>query len=384
MDSNQLIAQGTAYREATEPEQALACYGQAFIVDPDSAAAFNNYGNTLRELGRPDRAIPFLQHATLLDPSMVTARFNLAVCHLLLGNLPDGFQYYENRWDFEHLAGTLPNYTQPRWSGQDLKDKTILVLGEQGHGDIIQFVRFVPDLIARGAKVHIKVTLGLIPLLAQCTVLQGSAVSSYEDPNFEFDYWTPMMSLPLILGTTLETLERPVSYLNAPEDKTRAWQQLLGPKYKLRIGFCWSGRKDSWINRHKSVPFDNILNMVQSNPDYEWVNLQTDASAEEEAALVAVGVKTYPSSIQSWADTAALISNMDVVVGMDTAVSHLSAALGRPTWIMLSHYAVDWRWLLNRDDSPWYITAKLFRQPQRGDWASVIQQISQYLTWFKA
>jgi hypothetical protein len=245
-------------------------------------------------------------------------------------------------------------------------------------------VRFVPDLISRGAKVHIKVTLGLIPLLAQCTVLQGSAVSSYEDPNFEFDYWTPMMSLPLILGTTLETLERPVSYLNAPEDKTRAWQQLLGPKYKLRIGFCWSGRKDSWINRHKSVPFDNILNMVQSNPDYEWVNLQTDASAEEEAALVAVGVKTYPSSIQSWADTAALISNMDVVVGMDTAVSHLSAALGRPTWIMLSHYAVDWRWLLNRDDSPWYITAKLFRQPQRGDWASVIQQISQYLTWFKA
>ena len=384
MDSNQLIAQGTAYREATEPEQALACYGQAFIVDPDSAAAFNNYGNTLRELGRPDRAIPFLQHATLLDPSMVTARFNLAVCHLLLGNLPDGFQYYENRWDFEHLAGTLPNYTQPRWSGQDLKDKTILVLGEQGHGDIIQFVRFVPDLIARGAKVHIKVTLGLIPLLAQCTVLQGSAVSSYEDPNFEFDYWTPMMSLPLILGTTLETLERPVSYLNAPEDKTRAWQQLLGPKYKLRIGFCWSGRKDSWINRHKSVPFDNILNMVQSNPDYEWVNLQTDASAEEEAALVAVGVNTYPSSIQSWADTAALISNMDVVVGMDTAVSHLSAALGRPTWIMLSHYAVDWRWLLNRDDSPWYITAKLFRQPRRGDWASVIQQISQYLTWFKA
>ena len=384
MDSNQLIAQGTAYREATEPEQALACYGQAFIVDPDSAAAFNNYGNTLRELGRPDRAIPFLQHATLLDPSMVTARFNLAVCHLLLGNLPDGFQYYENRWNFEHLAGTLPNYTQPRWSGQDLKDKTILVLGEQGHGDIIQFVRFVPDLIARGAKVHIKVTLGLIPLLAQCTVLQGSAVSSYEDPNFEFDYWTPMMSLPLILGSTLETLERPVSYLNAPEDKTRAWQQLLGPKYKLRIGFCWSGRKDSWINRHKSVPFDNILNMVQSNPDYEWVNLQTDASAEEEAALVAVGVNTYPSSIQSWADTAALISNMDVVVGMDTAVSHLSAALGRPTWIMLSHYAVDWRWLLNRDDSPWYITAKLFRQPRRGDWASVIQQISQYLTWFKA
>ena len=384
MDSNQLIALGTAHREATEPEQALACYGQAFVADPDSAAAFNNYGNTLRELGRPDRAIPFLQHAILLDPGMVTARFNLSVCYLLLGNLPEGFKYYENRWQFEHLAGTLPNYSQPRWSGQDLKDKTILVLGEQGHGDIIQFVRFVPDLIARGAKVHIKATLGLIPLLSQCVVLQGSEVSSYEDPDFEFDYWTPMMSIPLVLGTTLETLERPVWYLNAPADKTRAWQQLLGPKYKLRIGFCWSGRKDSWINRHKSVPFETILRMIQSNPDYEWVNLQIDASADEEAALVAVGVKAYPSSIQSWADTAALISNMDVVIGMDTAVSHLSGALGRPTWIMLNQYALDWRWLLDRDDSPWYSTAKLFRQPRRGDWDSVIQQISQYLTWFKA
>lgn len=384
MDSNQLIALGTAHREATEPEQALACYGQAFIADPDSAAAFNNYGNTLRELGRPDRAIPFLQHAMLLDPGMVTARFNLAVCYLLMGNLPEGFKYYENRWQFEHLAGTLPNYPQPRWSGQDLKHKTILVLGEQGHGDIIQFVRFVPDLIARGARVHIKVTLGLIPLLSQCTVLQRSTVSSYEDPDFEFDYWTPMMSIPLILGTTLDNLERPIWYLNAPADKTRDWQQRLGPKYRLRIGFCWSGRKDSWINRHKSVPFETILQMVQNNPDYEWVNLQIDATAEEEAALVAAGVRAYPNSIQSWADTAALIANMDVVIGMDTAVSHLSAALGRPTWIMLNQYALDWRWLLDRDDSPWYSTAKLFRQPRRGDWHSVIQQISQYLTWFKA
>ena len=384
MDSNQLIALGTAHREATEPEQALACYGQAFIADPDSAAAFNNYGNTLRELGRPDRAIPFLQHAILLDPSMVTARFNLAVCYLLMGDLPNGFKYYENRWQFEHLAGTLPNYPQPRWSGQDLKDKTILVLGEQGHGDIIQFVRFVPDLVMRGARVHVLATDGLVPLLNQCIILQGCTVAGYNDPLPEFDYWTPMMSIPMVLGTTLENLERPVWYLNAPADKTRDWQQRLGPKYRLRIGFCWSGRKDSWINRHKSVPFETMLTMIQSNPDYEWVNLQIDASAEEEAALVAAGVQAYPGSIHSWSDTAALIANMDVVIGMDTAVSHLSAALGRPTWVMLSQYALDWRWLLDRDDSPWYLTAKLFRQPRRGDWDSVTQQIAQYLTWFKA
>ena len=384
MNADQLIALGTAHREATEPEQALACYGQAFIADPDSAAAFNNYGNTLRELGRPDRAIPFLQHAVLLDPGMVTARFNLSVCYLLLGNLPEGFKYYENRWQFEHLAGTLPNYAQPRWSGQDLKDKTVLVLGEQGHGDIIQFVRFMTALVERGARVHVLVTDGLVPLLRQCVIMKGCTVGGYNDPRPEFDLWTPMMSIPLVLGTTLDGLEQPVWYLNADSAAIRDWQTRLGPKYRLRIGFCWSGRRDSWINRHKSVPFEIMLDMIQRHPQYEWVNLQIDASPEQEAALVREGVQVYPNSITSWADTAALISNMDVVIGMDTAVSHLSAALGRPTWIMLSQYAVDWRWLLDRDSSPWYTTAKLFRQPQRGDWHSVIRQICEYLTWFKA
>ena len=384
MNADQLIALGTAHREATEPEQALACYGQAFIADPDSAAAFNNYGNTLRELGRPDRAIPFLQHAVLLDPGMVTARFNLSVCYLLLGNLPEGFKYYENRWQFEHLAGTLPNYAQPRWSGQDLKDKTVLVLGEQGHGDIIQFVRFMTALVERGARVHVLVTDGLVPLLRQCVIMKGCTVGGYNDPRPEFDLWTPMMSIPLVLGTTLDGLEQPVWYLNADSAAIRDWQTRLGPKYRLRIGFCWSGRRDSWINRHKSVPFEIMLDMIQRHPQYEWVNLQIDASPEQEAALVREGVQVYPNSITSWADTAALISNMDVVIGMDTAVSHLSAALGRPTWIMLSQYAVDWRWLLDRDSSPWYTTAKLFRQPQRGDWHSVTRQICEYLTWFKA
>jgi hypothetical protein len=245
-------------------------------------------------------------------------------------------------------------------------------------------VRFMPALVERGARVHVLVTDGLVPLLRQCVIMQGCTVGGYNDPVPEFDLWTPMMSIPLVLGTTLDSLEQPVWYLNTDAAAARGWQTRLGPKYRLRIGFCWSGRRDSWINRHKSVPFEIMLSMIQRHPEYEWVNLQIDASPEQEAALVREGVQVYPNSITSWADTAALIFNMDVVIGMDTAVSHLSAALGRPTWIMLSQYAVDWRWLLDRDSSPWYTTAKLFRQPQRGDWHSVTQQICQYLTWFKA
>ena len=383
MDANELITLGTEFREQTKPEDALCCYGQAFIADPNSASAFNNYGNTLRELGRPDRAVPFLQHAAILDPSMVTARFNLSVCYLLMGDYEKGWPAYENRWQFEHLAGTLPNYEQPRWTGQDLQGKSFMVIGEQGHGDIIQFSRFVCDLLTKGATVNLRVTDGLVPLLGG-TSADNFTVTTYADPLPQFDYWAPLMSLPQTLGVRINNIPQTIQYINAPGDLAQQWAQKMGPKRRLRIGFCWSGRKDAWLNRHKSVPFDVIHQMVLSNPDYEWINLQIDAEPEEAAALAAAGVTLYPNSIRDWADTAALVHNLDLVIGVDTAISHLAGALGRPTWIMLNQYAQDWRWLLGRDDSPWYPTVKLFRQPTRGDWHSVVKKISKYLTWFKA
>ena len=381
MDSNQLISQGNQFRTEVKPLDALACYGQALIIDPDSASAFNNYGNTLRELGQPVRSIPFLQHSCLLDPSSTVAQFNLAVAYLLSGDYARGFPAYEARWNFEHLAGTLPKYTQPRWTGQDLKDKTIFVIGEQGHGDMIQFSRFLINLHERGATIHLQVTEGLVPLFQNSLILKK--VTVFQEPDFDFDYWIPIMSIPAVLGITLENLPHTIQYLNARNDLAEQWRQRLGLKRRLRVGFGWSGRKDSWINQHKSMPFETMLGLIKSCPDYEWINLQVDVAPEEEAQLAELGLSTYPGSIRSWADTAALISHLDVFVGVDTAVSHMSAALGRPTWIMLSQYALDWRWLLNRDDSPWYGSAKLFRQPSIGDWASVTKQIKQYLSWFK-
>ena len=208
-------------------------------------------------------------------------------------------------------------------------------------------------------------------------------VGSYTTDMGEFDYWIPIMSLPGILGITVDNIPKIQSYLHAQPALVKDWLDRLGPKTRMRVGVSWSGRRDSWLNRHKSVPFPVILEMIRANPQYEWINLQIDASDDEEQALADAGVTRYPGSIVSFAETAALIMHMDVVIGVDTAVSHLAGALGRPAWIMLNAYATDWRWLLDRDSSPWYSTARLFRQPAMGDWTSVTKKVAQYLSWFK-
>lgn len=380
MDTEQLIDLGNRARADSNPELALQYYAQALTQDRHSASAFNNYGNVLRECGEPLAGIPFLMRSIQLAPEHPTAQFNLAVAFLLAGDYTHGWPQYETRWNYEHLAGTLPPFTQPRWTGQDLKDKTIYVMGEQGHGDNIQFVRFIGDLTAKGAKVVLAVNSSLKPLL------QGPSIHSVVSPGDdlpEFDYWVPIMSIPGVLGTTLENLAPVQYYLTADTDLQKQWQQKLGHKNRLRVGFCWSGRRDTWINLHKGMPFEDMLALIKRNPNYEWVNLQVDCTAEEEAELIKAGVTAYPGSIKSFADSAALLMHMDVVLAVDTAVAHLAGALGRPVWVMLNQFGLDWRWLLNRDDSPWYTSARLFRQPKLGDWTSVTEKIHKFLSWYK-
>jgi hypothetical protein len=381
MNTEELIDAGTACREQNDPEGALKYYGQALLHDRHSASAFNNYGNTLREIGDPEGAIPFLQRAIQLVPSATTPNFNLAVAYLLAGDYARGWAQYEHRWTFEHLAGTLPQHKQPRWTGQDLKDKTILVIQEQGLGDVIQFIRFIFPLHAMGARIILQANNNLSPLFANSAII--SQIIDMTDTPTNFDYWTPIMSLPLFLGITLENLTQHLIYLNAQSALVQNWALLLGKKTRLRVGFCWSGRPDSWINRHKGMPFDVMCDLIKRNPGYEWINLQVECSEEQAQKLETLGVKRYPGTIRNFADTAALIHHMDVVISVDTAVAHLAGALGRPTWIPLNWYGTDWRWLLNRDSSPWYSSARLFRQPKLGDWSSVVDKIHQYLSWFK-
>ena len=380
MELELLIQQGNEYRAQRRPDLALQCYAQVFAANPDHAAAWNNYGNVMREMGYPDRSIPFLEHCLRLDPNHEQANFNLAVSLLLMGDYQRGWAQYERRWQFEHLKGMLPDLPQPRWTGESLQDKTLLIVGEQGLGDCIQFVRFTREVGLQGGRAILVVPDPLIPLFGTNeTVIH---TTGYEQPLPEFDVWVPMMSMPGALGMTLENLDPPISYISANPALAQAWQQRLGPKTRMRVGFSWSGRRDTWINQHKSVPFPVILEMIQANPQYQWINLQIDATPEESAALAGAGVDLYPGTIANMSDTAALISALDVVISVDTAISHLSAAMGRPTWIMLNHYALDWRWLLGRGDSPWYPTARLFRQPAMDQWQPVTAQIQRFLRTF--
>jgi len=381
MNVEQLIEAGNAARERNNPEGALRHYAEALTHDRSSASAFNNYGNVLREMGEPEAAIPFLQRSVQLAPTASTPNFNLAVAYLLSGDYVRGWPQYEHRWNFEHLAGTLPGYSQPRWTGQNLRDKTILVIQEQGLGDTIQFVRFVFGLHSAGARVILQVNDNLAPLFAGSPVIYQ--IIDVKDVAQVFDYWTPIMSIPGVQGVTLTNLPHQLQYLSARSDLIREWQDRLGFKKRLRVGFCWSGRPDSWINRHKGMPFETMLALIQRNPTTEWFNLQVECTAEQAKILEENSVRNFSSQIRNFSDSAALIHHMDVVISVDTAVAHLSGAMGRPTWIPLNWYGTDWRWLLGRDDSPWYPAARLFRQTQLGDWDPVVDRIHQYLSWFK-
>jgi tetratricopeptide (TPR) repeat protein len=382
MTHDELLAHGNHYRSISEPEKALACYAQAFIQNPDMGSAYNNYGNVIREMGYPERAIGFLLNAIAINEKDSVAQFNLAVAYLLSGDLQRGWKQYEKRWQFEHLDGKLPKLEQPRWEGQDLKGKTIIVTGEQGHGDNIQFCRFAEQLVKLGANVVICIEDNLKALLVN-SFLPPVTVLGSNDILPAFDYWSPIMSLPGYLDITYANLPHKLQYLAPSRASIQTWQERLGKKIKLRVGFCWSGRRDSWINQHKAVPFEKMFDLIKRNPEYEWINLQTDCTEEEQAQLVAQGVKVYPGAIQNWNDTAGLIMNLDVVIAVDTAVGHLAGALGRPFWLPLNQFGQDWRWLLKRNDSPWYSSCRIFRQPSIGNWDDPLAQIENNLKLFK-
>lgn len=376
-----LVAQGNTFREQNQPERALECYAAAFIHNRRHAGAFNNYGNVLREVGEPEAAIPFLQRARQLDPKLITAHFNLSVAQLLSGNWSEGFKNYECRFDYEHLKGSLPTFAQPRWAGEDLKGKTILVLGEQGHGDNIQFSRFLTALNAAGAKIILQTNSNVLPLFQNSAIINH--LCAWGDAVPEFDYWIPMMSLATVLGVTLDNLPHQLQYLAAQPSLTQQWAQRLGAKKRVRIGFCWTGRPDSWINQHKAMPFERMLELIVAHPEHEWVNFQVECNDQQRQQLADAGVNMIANHINNFADTAALMHHMDLIIGVDTAVSHLGGAMGRPTWVLLNQFALDWRWLLNRNDSPWYPSARLFRQPALGDWTTPLAKVSQHLNLLK-
>jgi tetratricopeptide (TPR) repeat protein len=382
MNINQTLEQGNQHRADHRPELALKCYAAVLGEDFNHGAAFNNYGNVLREMGYPARAIPFLHAARDIDPSNVTAEFNLAVAYLLKGDYENGWQYYESRWRYEHMAGVKPKLPKPEWSGQDLKDKTILVVGEQGLGDQIQFLRFTANLQSAGAKIKLVMSPGVKALFPEPA---GNIIGIYEpgEDLGEYDYWISMMSIPRVIGLRLETIAHQLQYVAATPAKAQEWADRLGPKKRMRIGVCWSGRKDSWIHNHKAMPVEKMAELIRRNPEHQWINLNVDSTEEESQIIIAAGGECYPGTVNNFADTAGLMHHLDLVISVDTANAHLAGAMGRPVWIPLNAYGNCWRWLLRREDSPWYPSARLFRQPRMGDWDSVINRMHKFLGFFK-
>jgi len=369
---------GIAYQQAGRFDAAIAQFQQAIDLQPDNSEMHSNLGIALQEYNNPDAAIHHYRQAIRLNPSFAEAHANLGMMLLATGDFQQGFAEYEWRC---YCDNNQPRFLpKPQWHGSDLRGKTILIYTtEQGFGDALQFIRFVPQLAQQGDRIIVECQESLIrlfqtlPEIAQI-VPKGSVLP-------EFDFHISLMSLPHVLGTTLENLPATVPYLfpaeldNLPE---------LPPAPGLRVGIVWAPGYRSALKlfrlyqvRSCSLPLWMPLSAL---PELSLFSLQIGAHAADIAqAGMEQNIVDLSPQIRDFADTAALIAQLDLVISVDTAVAHLAGALGKPVWVLLP-YAADWRWMLDRQDSPWYPTVRLFRQAAPGDWQSVMNQVLQALS----
>ncbi len=336
---------------------------------PNSVDTFYNRGNVLKELNRPDDALASYGKAIALQPDHAEAHWNESLLRLLSGDFARGWSKYEWRWRSRALAFRHRNFLQPLWLGADpIQGKTILLHGEQGLGDTIQFCRYAPLVAARGAQVILEVDESLRELV---TGLAGvSRCVAKGDSLPEFDLHCPLLSLPLAFGTRLETIPATTPYLRAPARAVASWEARLAETNRPRIGMVWSGDARHKEDRNRSIGLRTLLPLL--GVPATFVSLQRDVRAVDAQLLhERDDMLHFGGDLRSFSDTAALISHLDLVITVDTSVAHLAGALHRPVWILLP-FIPDWRWLLDREDSPWYPTARLFRQAASREWQGAV------------
>jgi tetratricopeptide (TPR) repeat protein len=365
---------GVVLHELSRSEEALLSYDKAHALVPDYADAHYNRGIALKGLKRLDEAAQSYEKAIAIKPDYTNAHWNLGLCHLLAGNFHDGFLKYEWRWNNESLGlHAIPRaFDQPLWLGDEaLKDKTILLYAEQGFGDTIHFCRYASLVADLGAHVILEVQPPLVNLL---THLQNNIkVIAQGDKLPAFDYQCPLMSLPLAFKTELHSIPASVPYLKSNKTKVSDWQVRLGEKTKPRVGVVWSGSAVHRNDHNRSLSLAQLLSCLPS--DNEYISLQKEIRAPDKRLLAKhPEIQHFGDSLQDFTDTAALCELMDFVISVDTSVAHLAGALGKKTYLLLP-FLPDWRWLLDRDDSPWYPTFKLYRQQKVGDWAWVLEKL---------
>jgi tetratricopeptide (TPR) repeat protein len=373
-----LTNRGVILHKLRRLEEALASHDIAVAAQPDYAEAFVNRGVTLYDLKRFDEALASYDAAIALRPDYADAHFFKGLSSLVTGDFERGWTEYE--WRGKAPAAKIParDFPQPFWLGEDdIAGKTILLHGEQGFGDTIQFCRYVPLVAARGARVMLEVGEPLCELM---TDLGGTTkVIPKGDPLPDFDLQCPLPSLPLAFKTRLDTIPSNAPYLRAPKKALEYWGALLGTRRCPRVGLAWAGNAKHVRDRERSMRLRDLLPLL--DVDATFVSLQKEASAGDAETLTSYDVLQFSQQLGDFSDTAALISQLDLVVSVDTSVAHLAGALGKPVWILVTH-APDWRWLLDRDDSPWYPSARLFRQRETREWVEVTMRVREALLEF--
>jgi tetratricopeptide (TPR) repeat protein len=372
---------GIVLRDLRRLPEALASFEAALAVTPDDADALNNRGLVLRDLKRPDEARASLDQALAIAPDNAEIHANRATLCLLLGDFTHGFQELEWRWQVPEVAPWRRSFSRALWLGaESLAGRTILLHAEQGFGDAIQFVRYVPLIAAGGARVLLEVPQPLRDLFA--SVAGASAVVARGDPLPDFDCHCPLASVPLALNTIMTTIPATVPYLSVPQEQVAKWRPALPSTSRRRVGFAWAGNPMFKGDQTRSVGLAPFLPLL-TTAGIDFVSLQKDLrDGDRELLATCPGVTHLGDAIADFADTAAIMASLDLVISTDTSVAHLAGALGKPVWILLQHVA-DWRWLLDRTDSPWYPTARLFRQPEDGDWDSVVRRMRDELQAFE-
>jgi tetratricopeptide (TPR) repeat protein len=376
-----LYNRGNALHDLKRFDEALACYDRLLPLRPNDGNTFNNRGKILKELNRYPEAFACSARALALLPHDIIAHCNESLMRLLTGDFKRGFRDYEWRWKKADMAPAKRDFPQPLWLGEgDIAGKTILLHSEQGFGDAIQFCRYAPMVAARGARVILEVRPPLLQLMRS---LAGPAeIVASGDALPAFDIHCPLLSLPLAMGTRLETVPAQVPYLSVAADKSAEWGARLGAKTRPRIGLAWSGNVIHERDKERSIGLRNFLRML--DVDATFVSLHKEVGADDAGVLAERSdILHFGDALADYTDTAALISQLDLVVSVDTSVVHLAGALAKPVWILVT-YVPDWRWMLEREDSPWYPTARLFRQTAAREWDSVLARVHAELGEFVA
>jgi tetratricopeptide (TPR) repeat protein len=368
---------GLCLRLQDRLNEAQDCYRRAIAIRPDYAPAYNNLGLDLQACAQVDEAVTAYKNALRLQPQFAEAHWNLGLACLEQGDFAEGWAEYEWRFLCQPFAGDgLALDGVSHWQGEAIAGKTLLVRREQGAGDTIKFLRFVPPLIQAGAKVLLDVSPDLAELSQ--TLAPEVRLLDRSAPLPKVDFYVNLMSLPHRLGITLDKLPGRIPYLNPDPAKAALWRERLGAYSGKKVGIVWAGNPNQKNDRNRSFRLE-LLAPLFDLPGFSWFSLQKGAAAAQLAAFQGSVITDLDPELNSYADTAAALAEMDLIITVDTSVAHLAGALGKPAWVMLC-YAPGWHWLHEREDSPWYSDMRLFRQEEAGDWGGVVRRMKAALS----